>query len=833
MFFKKIDLVSPQISLYFNNKKRHSSFIGGFFSLIFILNFLGILIQYSAFNTLPNKHSLNIYRNFDENINAEFFNENNFGIFHFFYLYNKNNNINNDELIKYKNLKNGIIHIYMLNSLNIYDFNSTNFQNYDHWVYDSCNNYALEEDLKYDYSFSFCIHYYYNSIHKTYYSINDKTNFKWPFAKESNNISGNSYFTIFVEKCSNNSLINNIYGKCYSEEKINDFLLKFDSIFISFVDNKLNTSNEKNTVKKYSHKIHNHLKNNEKYFNFHDIEFSRFNYEENGVFYKKLKINSFMLEDHKISRIYNGNGNNILTAYSFSFKKYYNEFRKLEHKFFTIFRLISSNVVFVYIIFYVINLFFNEITQTRNFISYINNNNAFVQRNINYDRSKIFSTKSILNSNESNENNINSLQSSYFGNVKSNNNMSNNFFNSFNKDIISKFNKKPEMTDYPREKEENNYSKKSENIVFINNGTFMDTTNLNSKNKFNLNFNIFEKTKSMKLFQEKSDLNDLKYNNKIYSHRNSKKESYINIFNHNIMSKKVNNKTKENNSIRNDFMSDNDSKQKIMNNSSISLLKIMNSKRNFQSNNSNNLFEKNELSPINKKDKKISINSPYNLFTNHIKNLYKNNNKGSANNLINSNIDINYPESPKHSIKNVRFDREKNKFSFSFIKNNGNNKGQEKNKSENKRKKSLLNEIIDKTNNQISLHKKSKEKHKTSILLNKEKKKQVNEENIKKKKFDINYSPNNSFYNPRKINKNTFNIEKDSILTTKILLNYLCLCKKDKNNGIRIMSDFRKRLLSEEYLYIVHLSLLIFKKNLESKSNLEKNNLMEELYHDY
>ena len=350
MFFQKIDFISPQISLYYNNRKRHSSFLGGLLSLIFILNFVGILIQYSAFNTLPDKHSLSIFRNFESNISAEFFNENGLGIFHFFYLYN-NNNLGNEELIKYKNIKNGIIHIYMVNLLNLYDFNSSNLQNYDHWVYDSCNHYALEEDEKYDYSFSFCIHYFYNSDHKKYYSISDKSNFKWPFLKEAYSSSENSFFVTFVEKCTNNSVINNILGKCYSEEKVNNFLEIFNSIFISFPDNKIQISDRNNPIKKYSHQIHDNLKNNKSYFLFHEMKFMKFNYEDNGVFYKKNKINSFMLEEDKISREYNNIINNVFAAYSFNFKKYYDELRIREHKFFTIFRLIFSNIISVYFIF--------------------------------------------------------------------------------------------------------------------------------------------------------------------------------------------------------------------------------------------------------------------------------------------------------------------------------------------------------------------------------------------------------------------------------------------------------------------------------------------------
>ena len=60
MFFKSIDFLSPQISLYYDNRKRHSSIIGGFLTLILFLYTLVLIIQYSLFNSFPNKFSLKL-----------------------------------------------------------------------------------------------------------------------------------------------------------------------------------------------------------------------------------------------------------------------------------------------------------------------------------------------------------------------------------------------------------------------------------------------------------------------------------------------------------------------------------------------------------------------------------------------------------------------------------------------------------------------------------------------------------------------------------------------------------------------------------------------------
>ena len=54
-----------------------------------------------------------------------------------------------------------------------------------------------------------------------------------------------------------------------------------------------------------------------------------------------------------------------------------------------------------------------------------------------------------------------------------------------------------------------------------------------------------------------------------------------------------------------------------------------------------------------------------------------------------------------------------------------------------------------------------------------------------------------------------------------------------KNNEINLLNKFRHKLLSEEYLYILHFNMLTFKEKFGYKSSLEKINLLEELYNDY
>ena len=69
--------------------------------------------------------------------------------------------------------------------------------------------------------------------------------------------------------------------------------------------------------------------------------------------------------------------------------------------------------------------------------------------------------------------------------------------------------------------------------------------------------------------------------------------------------------------------------------------------------------------------------------------------------------------------------------------------------------------------------------------------------------------------------------------TPKSFWSYLCLCRLKEKDGINILNKFRHKLLSEEYLYILHFNMFIFKQKLGCKSYLEKTNLLEELYNEF
>ena len=131
--------------------------------------------------------------------------------------------------------------------------------------------------------------------------------------------------------------------------------------------------------------------------------------------------------------------------------------------------------------------------------------------------------------------------------------------------------------------------KKSENIIFINNGTFMNDRNSSSNKKLTLNLaQTIERMNSLKIDTKKQNFEIPKEYNKIFTYAGFKQENKAKVSASFRNNKSINSNGKNNSSYsksKNGEPGKNDiSNQKILDNSSISLL------NNF--NKSNNLYAK-------------------------------------------------------------------------------------------------------------------------------------------------------------------------------------------------------------------------------------------------
>ena len=948
MFFNNFDFLSPKITLFYNNKRRHLSPIGGFFSLTIFAFSLYIIVRYSVLKTFPKPSSLLMYRNFETDLTHNYFNES--GLFHFIYIYN-NDNISNGNAVKLNNFKKGIIRIFMTYSYNKYEFNSSKLEDNDHWVYDTCHNYANNDDIKYDYSFSSCIKYYYNSNEKKYYSIHDNINFKWPFLRDNLTNFDNAIFATFVEKCSNNSVLNNILGECYSDDKINEYFSNFNNIFISFINNKLQIHNIYEPVKIYSHQIHDKIIDSSNFFYLHDLEFIPFNYEKTRkIFGESFKHNYFMFNGDKATKILTKGNNNLLIAYLFNFKEYIDELRISDNNIMQSFYQIGGTIVVAYYIFYILNYFINERIEVRSFQYFLNDKgNSFLYKHINYKKSKIYSLKSNPNTNVSNEgneafstfksnypvnmikhdinninnissiisstnnnisnnisNNINNINNIYNNNPNNNSNNSNNNNNKNNNNNNKNNNKNNDIkndNDFSLKVEktknhEKELTQKSDNIIVINNGTFMNDGNASSNTKLNLNLNNIEKIRSFKLNNKLKDFDIIEKLFKTYtytkkqSEEESKKINIKSLINHKRQSSNIlnfndlsNKKILDlNNSIDKNDTIDYGSKQKFIDNSSISLLNFVNKSKNLFINNSNyNLIQKKEIPLINiensirthhkihktnhsitreKHNSQKELHVHHNADRDSVKYSRKNNKnllreKYTSNDTFNINIPvINKKRRKSHQARNTfRNEKDIESNNYKTRKNKNKQKTGEFMKLPEKKKKRHLslfsrnsnlfnnhnnnntfNIPPGETNNNLS---KNLIEHYKRInpLLKFMGKKPVKEAVPRGSDAQIKNVKNNRTNSLRNANSTQqtqmTRIIQNINLSPKIIWYYLCFCKKTNNNSVNTLNKFRKKLLSEENLFILHFNMFIFKQKYGCKSNLDKINLLEEFYNDF
>ena len=261
MSLSSLDILSPKITLNYNGNNCHASRIGGFLSFS-LLVLLCIIIFYYFWDIFePKYYSSFIYE--DNVINNKIIQKINYSeINHFIQIYSDSNNgyfgdIDNKNIIIYAIKENNINNYHNNNYFNL------NLSNTEHWLYDKCNklydiNELFPNDLPrnlYNFTSSICIRYYYNPINKKYYEVGfdgyiDPT-------LETYDLNEKKFaYKIIIEKCINNTFVNNILGNiCNTENNINKYLNIYNELFIYVFDNKIVPFTNKKPFEKYLYSI--------------------------------------------------------------------------------------------------------------------------------------------------------------------------------------------------------------------------------------------------------------------------------------------------------------------------------------------------------------------------------------------------------------------------------------------------------------------------------------------------------------------------------------------------------------------------------------------------
>ena len=485
-----IDFLSPDITLYFNGKRSHTSTASYSLAIIIILLITSISIFYSIDFIYKINPSSYFYKIFEEDIGVfpvnEIVDNNNLStiIYHFLSFDNKKIDKRAFEIIGINFPANIIL--------------NKDISEYDHWIYDSCEEGIKDIQSFYNYLNEYqsiylnnglCISQFYDSNKKTLVNKND-LNFLYPTVAHGNTNKNELIYLIAIKKCENNTLLNN--NSCYDNETIENLIKEYEYYSIYFVDHHVDIDNYENPITYFFHSISKPLHFEDYSSNYLYFELtSIFTYD--GIFvYKKKSIDSFIYYTFQGTRnVREGNCKKLIGIFIILFNNskniYVRKYKLLTDVLVTI-AGISKVIIFFMKIFYFIP--FNiTIFDDMKFIVKKKYKKYFIEekRNMNNSNNPILK-----------KNIFSSLINNYVNNSSNNfnicNNIKDNIKNNFKTNIIS--NKNNKKLDFVCEMKYNSIN----NLTKLN----KSKTVLNSKNDSNfISENFVDKNMKEMIFIKK------------------------------------------------------------------------------------------------------------------------------------------------------------------------------------------------------------------------------------------------------------------------------------------------------------------------------------------
>lgn len=254
MFLKKIDFLSPNITLYHRDFLSHSSKVSGFISLISFIIIILFGVYYSLDLIRRENPKIFFYNSFVEKTNS--FQINSSNLFHFITLGSMNSSLDMD-LLDFRIIGLETFYSYYISS-------KKNLSKFDHWLYGKCNIEAdgkSLEDLinKDEFEKGVCLKKYYSSLDNKYYDKDDP-NFRWPKIGFNSRDSMDIY-CILMESCKEDTL-KVLLGEgyhCNDKSKYENLLLSGYGIRFNFIDHLVHVLDYKDPYNKYFYSIQNTL----------------------------------------------------------------------------------------------------------------------------------------------------------------------------------------------------------------------------------------------------------------------------------------------------------------------------------------------------------------------------------------------------------------------------------------------------------------------------------------------------------------------------------------------------------------------------------------------
>ena len=252
MFLRKLDNLSPPITLYFKEENQHSSVFSGILTfIVYVIVFIfGVYYALEFINKeSPKAYFFNRYIE-----DAGTFPLNSSSMFNFIQIADTRTN----DVIPFD-----------FSVFRVVGFDDVYYEEYmknpnileekDHWVYDFCNNNSDTKgigyliDFKY-YEQSACMRKYYNKNTKKYYNT-DEEGFRWPVLEKGCSNPNRTYYGIIMQRCDTAPEFLKSQGtKCKHEKEITEYLNGVSLVY-QLIDHYADMLNYKMPFTKYFYEV--------------------------------------------------------------------------------------------------------------------------------------------------------------------------------------------------------------------------------------------------------------------------------------------------------------------------------------------------------------------------------------------------------------------------------------------------------------------------------------------------------------------------------------------------------------------------------------------------
>ena len=320
MFFKKLDIISPRISIYHKGLLMHSSIFSGIISIISALFIIFIVIYYSF--DIIRKTNPKIYNIQSHIKDVPIFKVNYTSFFHFINIVTvgPSPGVDGIDFTKFR----------IIGSKAYYsNYLHTNIKALNHWIYGPCNNSSdlgeIAKLITYDFfQKCACIKKYYDHNAGKYYDIGNP-NFKWPEIGHGMSNDENMMYNIYLQNC-NEDNIGEVIGndsQCKNITEINKYfqISKGQKLFhLYFLDHYINNSDYRNPNKPYFSRIETPFEKG--LFSVHSMKFNPFLIKtDSGIILQKTKEELSYAFDRNEEYIKDkGVNDDIYVSYSLLFK---------------------------------------------------------------------------------------------------------------------------------------------------------------------------------------------------------------------------------------------------------------------------------------------------------------------------------------------------------------------------------------------------------------------------------------------------------------------------------------------------------------------------------